>query len=88
MDGSGFSIGYHAGVLKSLTTSGIHLRPIRYIPKPGVVIDYRVLSTPKSNLVQIMRCKSDHWEYESEWRLIVELDLTIGTAKGTATVNR
>ena len=26
-----------------------------------------------------MRCKSDHWEYESEWRLIVELNLTIGT---------
>ena len=42
---------------------------------------YGVLSTPESNMVQLMRCKSDHWEYEKEWRLIVELDLTIGTGE-------
>ena len=80
-DGSGFAIGYKAAVLKRLTSAGIHLRPIRYIPKPGVVIGYKVLSTPESNLVHLMRCKSDHWEYESEWRLIVELNLTIGTGE-------
>ncbi|MDE0280629.1 MAG: hypothetical protein OXN16_06025 [Gammaproteobacteria bacterium] len=45
----------------------------------GFAIGYMVLSTPESNLVHIMRCKSSHWEYESEWRLIVELDLTLGT---------
>ena len=81
LDGSGFAIGYKAATLGSLTTSGVNLRPIRYIEKPGIVIDYRVLSTPESNLVHLMRCKSDHWEYESEWRLIVELDLTIGTGE-------
>ena len=80
-DGSGFAIGYKAGVLKSLTTAGVHLQPILYIPKPGIVAGYKVLSTPESNLVQLMRCKSDHWEYESEWRLIVELSLTIGTGE-------
>ena len=79
LDGSGFAIGYKAEVLKRLTNSRVHLRPIQYIPKPGYVLDYRVLSTPESNMVQLMRCKSDHWGYEREWRLIVELDLTIGT---------
>ena len=79
LDGSGFAIGYKAEVLKSLVSSGVHFVPIRYIPKPGYVIGYRVLSAPASNMVQMMRCKSDHWEYEREWRLIVELDLTIGT---------
>ena len=81
LDGSGFAIGYKAEVLKTLTKSGVHLRPIRYIPKPGYVMGYRVLSTPGSNMVQLMGCKSDHWEYEREWRLIVELDLTIGTGE-------
>ena len=80
-DGSGFAIGYKAGVLKSLTTAGVHLQPILYIPKPGFVTGYKVLSTPESNLVQLMRCKGDHWEYESEWRLIVELSLTVGTGE-------
>ena len=42
---------------------------------------YKVLSTPESNVIHLMRCKSDLWEYESEWRLIVELDLTIGTGE-------
>ena len=79
LDGSGFALGYKAEVLKSLTGSGVHLRPIRYIPEPGRVLGYRVLSMPESNMVQLMRCKSDLWEYEREWRLIVELDLTIGT---------
>ena len=81
LDGSGFAVGYKVAVLKGLTSSGVHLRAIRYIPKPGYVMGYGVLSTPESNMVQLMRCKSDHWEYEKEWRLIVELDLTIGTGE-------
>ena len=51
-DGSGFAIGYKVGVLKSLTTAGVQLQPIRYIPKPGIVIGYRVLSTPESNVIK------------------------------------
>jgi len=80
-DGSGFAVGYKAGVLESLTTTGVHLQPIQYISKPGYVIGYKVLSTPESNVIHLMRCKSDHWKYESEWRLIVELHLTIGTGE-------
>jgi hypothetical protein len=80
-DGSGFAIGYKVEVLKSLTTAGVQLQPIQYIPKPGIVIDYKVLSTPESNVINPMRFKSDHWSYESEWRLIVELDLTVGTGE-------
>jgi len=81
-DGSGFAIGYRVEILKGLLKrGGIHLRKVRYIDKPGIVLDYRVLSTPESNPVHIMSCKGDHWEYESEWRLIVELDQTIGTGE-------
>ena len=80
-DGSGFAIGYKVGVLKSLTAAGVRLQPIQYIPKPAIVMDYKVLSTPESNVINLMRCKSNHWEYESEWRLIVELDLTVGTGE-------
>ena len=29
----------------------------------------------------VLRQKSQHWEYEQEWRLIVELNQTIGTGK-------
>ena len=79
LDGSGFAIGYKAEALERLTNARVHLRRIRYIPRPGNIRDYRVLSTPESNMVQLMQCKSDHWGYEREWRLIVELDLTIGT---------
>ena len=81
LDGSGFAIGYRAGDLRRLTNSGVHLRPMRYGPKPALMPGYRVLSTPESNLVELLRYKSDLWEYESEWRLIVELDLTIGTGQ-------
>ena len=42
---------------------------------------YEPLSAPASNMIQIMRCKSDHWAYESEWRLIVELATTLGTGQ-------
>jgi len=81
-DGSGFAIGYRAESLKGLLKrGGIHLRKVRYIDRPGIVMGYRVLSTPESNPVHIMSCKGDHWEYESEWRLIVELNQTIGTGE-------
>ena len=80
-DGTGFAIGYKAGNLKSLINSRVHLQQIRYVPRPGVLIGYRPLSWPESNMINILRCKSDHWAYESEWRLIVELDMTIGTGQ-------
>ena len=38
-----------------------------------------MLGSPDDNLNGLLSLKSDHWSYESEWRLIVELDETIGT---------
>lgn len=32
-------------------------------------------------MIEIMRVKGDQWAYESEWHLIVELDLTLGTGQ-------
>ena len=81
LDGSGFAIGYKAAELKRLSGSGVHLRKVRYIPRPGVMTGYEPLSVPASNMIQIMQSKSDHWAYESEWRLIVELATTLGTGQ-------
>ena len=39
------------------------------------------MSSPESNLPALLSLKSDHWSYEDEWRLIVELNRTIGTGK-------
>lgn len=81
LDGSGFAIGYKAAELMRLGGSGVHLQAVRYIPRPEVLTGYEPLSAPASNMIQIMRCKSDHWAYESEWRLIVELATTLGTGQ-------
>ena len=40
-------------------------------------MDYPVLS--ETNMNPLMSYKSALWEYEQEWRLIVELRETIGT---------
>ena len=40
-----------------------------------------VLVSPESNLPILLSIKSDHWSYEDEWRLIVELNRTIGTGE-------
>lgn len=81
LDGSGFAIGYKAAELKRLTGSRVHFRAVRYIAEPGRLIGYQPLSSPASNMINIMRVKGDQWAYESEWRLIVELDLTLGTGR-------
>ena len=39
---------------------------------------YPVLSDA-GNILIFLAHKSDHWAYEEEWRLIVELNATIGT---------
>lgn len=40
-----------------------------------------MLASPESNLPILLSQKSDQWYYESEWRLIVELNRTIGTGE-------
>jgi hypothetical protein len=43
-----------------------------------LVVDASQVFT-EENANALLSFKSDHWSYESEWRLIVELSETIGT---------
>ena len=45
---------------------------------PALILDYPVVSD-EENILKLMSLKSDHWSYEQEWRLIIELKQTIGT---------
>ena len=80
-DGSGFVIGYDAAELDQLTGPKGFLRCVEYGNTPGLITGPKVLSWPESNLPNLLSTKSDLWSYESEWRLIVELDGTIGTGE-------
>ena len=40
---------------------------------------YMVMAQPEPNMDIFLSMKSDHWSYEREWRLILELNETIGT---------
>ena len=77
IDGSGFVLGYDADRLRTLSTRAGCLQRVRYGNKPIPLLDYPVLS--EENMNPLMSYKSAHWEYEQEWRLIVELHETIGT---------
>ena len=78
VDGSGFVIAYDMEELKGLCADEDHLRVVKYSKEPPYIIDYPVLSDP-GNILIFLAYKSDHWAYEQEWRLIVELNATIGT---------
>ena len=77
VDSSGFVIGYNAELLGGLTRNGASLRKVVYTDQPPPILDYPVLN--EENIPKLLACKSRHWEYECEWRLIVELNETIGT---------
>ena len=79
VDGSGFVIGYEADRLRALGRDGELLREVRYLRTPEMMIDYVVAVEPASNIYLLLCEKGSHWEYEVEWRLIVELDETVGT---------
>ena len=78
-DGSGFVIGYKTEYLRSLVRDGEDLRGVTYSSRPALLLGYVVAAEPESNRYGILCMKSSHWEYEREWRLIVELDRTVGT---------
>ena len=78
VDGSGFVIAYEVEELRNLCAADDYLRPVQYSKKPPFILDYPVLSDA-SNILIFLAQKSDHWAYEQEWRLIVELNATIGT---------
>ena len=78
-DGSGFVIGYDVTELEKFAGSQGTLRSVDYQERPGLITGPIVLVSPWSNLPIILSVKSHHWSYEDEWRLIVELNKTIGT---------
>ena len=79
--GSGFVIGYDVAQLSQLAGPRGCLRKVTYGGKPALIIGPKVLVSPESNLPIFLSMKSDHWSYENEWRLIVELNRTIGTGE-------
>ena len=76
-DGSGFVIGYRVDDLRSLGRRDDSLREVRYESRVLPISVYPVLSEEK-NVNILLSFKSEHWSYESEWRLIVELSDTVG----------
>ena len=78
-DGSGFVIGYNVAVLSKLTGENGHLQYVNYGDLPPPIAGPIVLVSPESNMPKLLSVKSKHWSYEKEWRLIVELNKTIGT---------
>ena len=80
-DGSGFVIGYDIAILSTLTGPMGSLRSVEYADKPAFILGPIVLVSPASNLPILLSRKSGHWSYECEWRLIVELNTTIGTGR-------
>ena len=77
-DGSGFVIGYRVDALRSLGRRGDSLREVKYESRVLPIVEYPVLSK-EENVSILLSFKSNHWSYESEWRLIVELSDTMGT---------
>ena len=77
-DGSGFVVGYRAETLESLVGRDDSLREVRYESRVLPIVEYPALSR-QENANILLSFKSGHWSYEKEWRLIVELDQTIGT---------
>ncbi len=80
-DGSGFVIGYDASELRKLVGLDGCLRIVDYGDRPPFIMGPIVLASPESNLPILLSQKSGHWSYENEWRLIVELNRTIGTGE-------
>ena len=84
LDGSGFVVGYEVAelwYLSNFDSSGFQVQYRSDVPE---IQNYDVLRYDKGYLVGLMSFKSEYWSYEEEWRLIVELDQTIGTGKTDA----
>ena len=80
-DGSGFVIGYDMSELKKLGGPDDALRAVQYNGRPPGIIGPVVFSQPRSNIPIFLSLKSNHWSHEEEWRLIVELNKTVGTGQ-------
>lgn len=76
---TGFVIGYDVTQLAKLTKREGGLRPVQYGGALPIIVGYPVLE--ERNLNGYLSYKNSHWEYEKEWRMIVDLSDTIGTGK-------
>lgn len=74
-DGTGFAVGYDREQLKTLGKNKHCLRKVLYRSEPARILEHAV---PRQEAAyRLLSLKSDHWEYEKEWRLILELKQTI-----------
>ena len=70
-DGTGFAVGYDREQLKTLGKNKHCLRKVLYRSEPARILEHAV---PRQEAAyRLLSLKSDHWEYEKEWRLILEL---------------
>lgn len=74
-------IGYDIAALRSAAAGRGELRQVDYMDRPPLILGPVVLAEPASNLPIILSNKSSQWAHEREWRLIVELSKTVGTAE-------
>jgi len=80
-DGSGFVIGYNSQIIQELAEkTGGRLVKVIYEKDPLSLYEYSAFER-LDNIYHLLATKSYHWEYEEEWRLIVELENTVGTGK-------
>ena len=79
LNGSGFVIGYDVTHLIRLAKRRGGLRPVKYGAELPPIRDYAVMD--EGNLNAILSYKNSQWQYEQEWRLIVDLRDTIGTGR-------
>ena len=80
-DGSGFVIGYDREQLEKLSSRDRSLSPVHYKDQLDLLTGYEPVGWPEGRLNVLLSTKSSHWDYEKEWRLIVELNETIGVGQ-------
>ena len=78
--GKGVVIGYDISILKKFTNEHEILRPVQYQDQLPIVSESLVVR-PDNGLQNLMLMKSKHWQYEEEWRLILEISGTTGTGQ-------
>ncbi len=78
-EGVGFVISYDSQIIRNLGNKRERLVQVEYEQRPLPIRHYEVFN--EDNIKTFLSRKGDYWLYEAEWRLIVELDETIGTAK-------
>ena len=83
VDGSGFVIGYDRVDLSKLICGKELLKAVTYVNDRPSIERYRELLY-QNYIHKLLLMKSDVWQYEGEWRIVVELNHTIGTGKTDA----